>query len=735
MNTTAPSKEVSKILKNDHHDPFSILGAHLVSQQGKPPAVVLRAYLPGAVRAWVIEDSPDGKHNEHQMEMVAPEGFFEIIFQDRRAIFPYWLRRELADGTTASFHDPYSFLPTLTELDTYLFNAGNHHRIYEKLGAHPKTIDGIKGIQFAVWAPSARSVSVIGDFNSWDKRSHAMRVLGSSGVWELFIPELPEGTLYKFDVKGPDGKYYEKTDPYGFEMEIRPNTASRVNALEGFEWHDDAWMSKRKTRDLSAAPMATYEVHLGSWRRGENNRWLDYKEIAKQLAEYVISMGYTHVEFLPVMEHPLDASWGYQVTGYFAPTSRFGSPQDFMFLVNYLHERSIGVILDWVPAHFPKDGHGLGFFDGSHLYEHEDPRKGEHQDWGTYIFNYGRNEVKNFLISNALFWFELYHIDGLRIDAVASMLYLDYSRKEGEWIPNVYGGRENLEALEFLKYLNSVVHEYYPGTIVIAEESTAWPGVSHKLSDNGLGFDMKWNMGWMHDMLVYFSYDPIYRSFHHDNLTFALLYAFTERFILPFSHDEVVHGKGSMLGKMPGDDWQKFANLRLLLGLMYGFPGKKLLFMGIDVGQWNEWYHEQSIDWHLLQYDPHKGLQRWVKDLNAMYRSMLPLHQIDFEPRGFEWIDFLDRASCIISFERKSSSGESVVCVYNFTPVPRAKYRVGVSQPGEYREVLNSDAALYGGGNMGNSGCVVSDPISANGRYHSLNLVLPPLSALFFTHS
>jgi 1,4-alpha-glucan branching enzyme len=528
----------------------------------------------------------------------------------------------------------------------------------------------------------------------------------------------------------------DKADPYGVEMEMRPRTASKVNFLRGYAWNDAAWMEHRRTADILALPMSIYEIHPGSWRKKDGGRWLGYRELADQLVPYLSSTGYTHIELLPVMEHPFDASWGYQVTGYFAPTSRYGTPTDLMYLIDTCHQHDIGVILDWVPAHFPKDMYALAEFDGTHLYEHADPRKGEHQDWGTYIFNYGRHEVKNFLISNALYWLELFHVDGLRIDAVASMLYLDYSRKQGEWLPNQYGGRENLEAVEFLKHLNSVVHQYYPGVLTIAEESTAWPGVTNGLEHGGLGFDLKWNMGWMHDMLEYFSKDPIYRRHHHRNLTFALLYAFTERFILPLSHDEVVHGKGSLLGKMPGDLWQKFANLRLLFGLMFGFPGKKLQFMGGEIGMWDEWNHEKSLDWHLLDFDTHRGIKRWMDDLNAMYRAEPALHQVDFHYSGFDWIDFEDAAASVISFERKSvRPAESILVICNFTPVPRMGYRVGVREPGLYRERLNSDSGLYGGSNMGNAGAVQSEPVPHHNRGHSLVLTLPPLGALFFKRS
>jgi 1,4-alpha-glucan branching enzyme len=660
--------------------------------------------------------------------------FFETFVAGRDEVFQYKLRRHSQLGEVATFYDSYSFLPTLTEFDLYLFNAGDHHRIYEKLGAHYAEVNGVGGVQFAVWAPGARSVSVIGSFNDWDRRKHAMRVLGSSGVWEIFIPGLPDGELYKFQIKTGNGAIIDKCDPYGFEMEIRPSTASRVNLLNGFDWGDAAWMKDRSTSNPFASPMSIYEVHLASWARvpEEGGRWLNYRELASRLVDYVTKRGFTHIELLPVMEHPLDASWGYQVTGYFAPTSRFGRPQDFMYFVDYCHEHGIGVLLDWVPAHFPKDPYALGLFDGSHLYEHSDPRKGEHQDWGTYIFNYGRYEVRNFLVSNALYWLDKYHVDGLRIDAVASMLYLDYSRREGEWIPNQYGGRENIEAIQFLKQLNGVVHHYYPGTLMIAEESTAWPGVTNSLEHGGLGFDLKWNMGWMHDMLEYFSLDPIHRTYHHRNLTFALLYAFSERFLLPISHDEVVHGKRSLLDKMPGDLWQKFANLRALFGLMFAFPGKKLLFMGCEIGQWVEWNHEASLDWHLLSYDAHQGVQRLVDSLHALYKSEPALFEVDFEYRGFEWIDFQDSASSVIAFERKSRDPQHrVVIACNFTPVPRYNYRVGVSESGTYEELLNTDSTYFGGSNLGNSGEILAESIPFHHHPSSVSLTLPPLSVLY----
>jgi 1,4-alpha-glucan branching enzyme len=752
MNTTASVDDVYRIIYNNHHDPFHILGAHELSLDGKP-CVVVRAYLPDVESVSVVEKSrlvgtpPKRKpsapktpakkktpsaEKEYPMEKIHEDGFFEIVLKTKKKVFPYLLKKTTKSGAVELFHDSYSFLPTLTNDDIYLFNVGDNHKIYDKLGAHYAEINGIGGIQFAVWAPTARSVSVIGDFNGWDQRRHAMRALGSSGVWEIFIPGLPEGALYKFRVKAQDGLVLDKTDPYGVEMEVRPRTAAKVNLLRGYEWRDADWMNKRREDDKFSKPMSIYEVHLGSWRLRDDGEWLGYCDLAHQLVEYVKEMGYTHIELMPVAEHPYDGSWGYQVTGYFAPTSRFGSPNDFMYFVDYCHQHNIGVLLDWVPAHFPKDIHALGLFDGTHVYEHEDPRKGQHMDWGTYIFNYGRSEVKNFLISNALFWLEKYHIDGLRIDAVASMLYLDYSRKEGEWIPNVYGGRENLEAIDFLKHLNSVIHKYYPDALMIAEESTSFPGVSHDLEHNGLGFDMKWNMGWMHDMLEYFSFDPVHRAFHHGKLTFAAWYAWSERFLLPLSHDEVVHGKRSLLDKMPGDVWQKFANLRALYTLMYAFPGKKLLFMGGEFGQWHEWDFEDELDWKLLEQEKHKGLQKLVRDLNTLYVAERALHEVDFSHMGFEWIDFSDSANSIISFERKSKDGnQSVIAVFNFTPVVRYDVRIGVRHDGLYTELLNTDATAYGGSNVGNEGEVKSEPVAMHNRDYSITLTLPPLGALY----
>jgi 1,4-alpha-glucan branching enzyme len=598
-------------------------------------------------------------------------------------------------------------------------------------------IDGIKGVHFAVWAPNAKRVSVIGDFNHWNGKKHPMKLLGDSGIWEIFIPVLDEGELYKFEVKSKYRGYKEqKADPFAFFFEVRPKSAAIVYNIENkHKWQDAEWMEMRRKRNWFESPVTIYEVHLGSWMRvpEEDNRFLTYRELADRLIPYVKGLGFTHIELLPVSEHPLDASWGYQTIGYFAPTSRHGRPEDFMYFVHKCHQNGIGVIIDWVPAHFPKDAHGLGYFDGTCLYEHEDPKKREHRDWGTLIFNYGRNEVTNYLISNALFWLEKYHIDGLRVDAVASMIYLDYSRAPGDWVPNIYGGNENLEAIEFLKKFNEVIHQYHPGVLTIAEESTAWPSVSRPTYLGGLGFSMKWNMGWMHDTLEYFSKEPIHRKYHANNLTFSMLYAFTENFILPFSHDEVVHGKRAMLDKMPGDMWQKFANLRALYGYMYGHPGKKLLFMGSEFGQWREWNFDESLNWHLLQYEPHEKLQGFLSDLNNLYITEPAMHEVDFEWHGFEWIDFHDSDNSVISFVRRAKNHDDfLVFVFNLTPVPRFGYRIGVPKGGFYREILNSDSEIYWGGNLGNAGGVYADNVPCHTRQFSLNLILPPLSALIF---
>ena len=623
-----------------------------------------------------------------------------------------------------------------SEQDLYLFNEGTHYRLYEKMGAHPIVKDGAAGTHFAVWAPNAKKVSVIGDFNKWSRGAHPLSCKGDSGIWEGFIPGVAAGALYKYYISSHHKGYKaEKSDPFAFFHEIPPRSASAVWPLD-YEWEDGDWMSGRGRRNALSSPISIYEAHLGSWMRipEENNRCLTYREMAPRLCDYVRKMGFTHVEFLPVMEHPFYGSWGYQTLGYFAPTSRFGTPQDFMFLIDALHQNAIGVILDWVPSHFPADPHGLAFFDGTHLYEHSDPRKGFHPDWKSSIFNYGRNEVRSFLISNALFWLEKYHVDGLRVDAVASMLYLDYSRKTGEWIANEYGGRENLEAASFLKLLNQEVYKNHPDVQTIAEESTAWPMVSRPTYVGGLGFGLKWDMGWMHDSLEYMRKDSIHRKFHHDRITFRMIYAFHENFVLPLSHDEVVHGKGSLLGQMAGDDWQRFANLRLLFGCMYAQPGKKLLFMGSEFGQWKEWNHDQSLDWDLTGHDRHRGIQKWVESLNRVYREEPALHELDNDPAGFEWIDCHDADNSVLSFVRKSKSDGLILVVVNFTPVPRRDYRVGAARAGRWREILNGDAAQFGGSGVRNPAINETSPRPFHGRSQSLSITVPPLAAVFFKH-
>ena len=634
--------------------------------------------------------------------------------------------------------DLMEHVSVLTPHDLFLFNEGTHFRLYDKLGAHPIRSQDVDGTYFAVWAPNAERVSVIGSFNDWSKDSHHLRPRESSGIWEGFIPGVGKGALYKFHIRSHVGGYQvDKTDPFALFNEIPPKTASIVWDTQ-FDWHDGEWMQGRHRRNALSAPISIYEMHVGSWRRigQEGNRSLSYGELALELPQYLQQMGYTHVEFLPVMDHPFFGSWGYQTTGYFAPSGNYGTPQDFMTLIDQLHQHGIGVILDWVPSHFPTDAHGLAFFDGTHLFEHADPQQGFHPEWNTFIFNYGRNEVRSFLISSALFWLEKYHIDGIRVDAVASMLYLDYSRKEGEWIPNQYGGRENLEAIAFLRRFNEEVYKHFPDVQTIAEESTAWPMVSKPTYVGGLGFGLKWDMGWMHDTLSYMSQDPFFRKYHHNKLTFRMLYAFHENFVLPLSHDEVVYGKGSLLGKMPGDVWQKFANLRVLYGYMYAQAAKKLLFMGGEIGQWSEWAHDRSLDWDLLQNPLHHSLQRWVSDLNRLYRSEPALYEHDIDPAGFEWVDCNDADSSVISLLRKGATTHDLVLVAcNFTPVPRTNYRIGVPRGGYWQEVLNSDASLYGGGGWGNLGGMDAAPVPLHGRSHSLTLTLPALSALFFRNT
>ena len=729
MKTTVEQKEINKIVNADHHDPFNVLGTHHVHVNGEK-GVSIRAFLPEAVEVSAVDFN--NEKNVYSLNLIHKDGFYETFIKDRE-IFNYYFLIKIHDGNFIKLQDPYSFLPIISDLDRHLFNEGNHLQIYEKLGTHLMDLNDTKGVHFAVWAPNAKRVSVIGDFNKWDGRRHPMRILGNSGIWELFIPDLKEGENYKFEIKTHHNHLLIKSDPYAFYSEARPKTASVVWDINKYKWNDSEWVENRDKTTPLDKPLSIYELHLGSWARKteEGNRFLTYREIAHLLIDYVKDMGYTHIELMPVMEHPFDASWGYQVTGYFAPTSRFGTPEDFMYFVDYCHQNNIGVIVDWVPAHFPRDGHSLIQFDGTSLYEHEDPRKGEHPDWGTLIFNYGRHEVRNFLTSNVLFWCRKYHLDGLRVDAVASMLYLDYSKRHGEWVPNTYGGRENLEATDFLKKMNEVIHAEFPGIMTIAEESTSWGGVSRPTYLGGLGFTFKWNMGWMHDILEYITKDPIFRKYHHNNLTFAMLYAFHENFILVLSHDEVVHGKASLLSKMPGDFWQKFANLRLLLGYMYAQPGKKLLFMGGDMGQWHEWNHNQSLDWHLLQYEPHTKLQRFIKDLNQIYKTEPAMWEVDFEYTGFEWIDFHDWERSIVSFIRKGKDSDNhLVFVFNFTPTPRFNYKIGVPSHCFYKEILNSDSDIYYGSNLGNEGGRWSDQVSWQGKPCSLNITLPPLSAI-----
>ncbi|MGZ8431538.1 MAG: 1,4-alpha-glucan branching protein GlgB [Candidatus Deferrimicrobiaceae bacterium] len=623
----------------------------------------------------------------------------------------------------------------LSDQDLYLFNEGSHYRLYEKLGSHFMTVDGEEGTSFAVWAPNAKEVFVTGSFNGWNPGSHPLRTKGVSGIWEGFIPGVMRGSAYKYHVVSRWNEYrYDKADPFAFHGEVPPDTGSVVWDL-WYDWEDGEWMRDRGGKNGAGSPISIYEMHLGSWMRdpGKGNRMLSYRELAPRLVEYLTKMNFTHVEFLPVMEHPFYGSWGYQVTGFFAPTSRYGTPQDFLYLIDILHRHGIGVILDWIPSHFTKDGHGLNYFDGTHLFEHADPRQGHHPDWDTQIFNYGRKEVQSFLLSSAYFWLDVFHADGLRVDAVASMLYLDYSRKEGEWIPNRYGGRENLEAIAFLRRFNEDVYRGRPDIVTIAEESTAWPMVSRPTNLGGLGFGMKWDMGWMHDTLVYMGHDPVHRKYHHDMLSFRMVYAFSENFILSLSHDEVVHGKGSLLGRMPGDTWQKFANLRLLYGYMYGQPGKKLLFMGGEFGQRREWNHDDGLDWHLLADPSHAGLSRWVEDVNALYRREPALHELDFDPAGFEWVDSHDAEQSVLTFLRKGrSTGDIILVVCNFTPVPRRNYRAGVPRGGFWREILNSDGQEYGGSGQGNIGGADAAPTAAHGRLHALTITVPPLSTVFF---
>ncbi|MCL5965960.1 MAG: 1,4-alpha-glucan branching protein GlgB [Deltaproteobacteria bacterium] len=733
MTGTLRREDIEQLAGARHWDPFSVLGPHVVTV-GSKRATAIRAILPQADRAFVLTFE-EGRKRRTEMARLHPDGVFEALFPHTQQPFPYRIEILNSAGHRWQQDDAYRFGCVLSDFDIHLLAEGTHLEQYEKLGSRPITVGGVKGVAFAVWAPNAERVSVVGDFNRWDGRAHPMRNRGESGIWEIFIPELCEGEVYKYEIRSrPSGDVFVKADPYAFRFEVPPRSASIVWNIDGYEWGDREWMEARTRRAPLDAPVAVYEVHLGSWKRkgDEGSRPLTYAELADELIPYVKEMGFTHLELLPVTEHPFDGSWGYQTLGYFAPSSRFGLPRDFMAFVDRCHREGIGVILDWVPAHFPKDAHGLAWFDGTHLYEHADPRKGEHRDWGTLIFNYGRREVANFLLSSTLFWLEKYHIDGLRVDAVASMLYLDYSRNDGEWIPNEFGGRENLEAIAFLKRMNELVHEKHPGAVTVAEESTAWPMVSRPVYLGGLGFTFKWNMGWMHDTLDFFTKEPVHRKFHFGQLTFSLLYAFHENFVLPFSHDEVVHGKRSLLDKMPGTLEEKFSNLRLLYAYMYAHPGKKLLFMGNEIGQWHEWDHNAQLQWNLLEWETHRGIRAFLKDLNRLYASSPSLHEVDFRPEGFEWIDFRDVDNSVVAFLRRAKDPADVtVCVFNFTPVPREAYRVGVPVPGFYRETLNSDSDYYGGRNLGNAGGVAAEAVPWMGRPASVSLTLPPLGALY----
>lgn len=732
MQTLLSLNSLSGILDGNAADPRSVLGPHRI-RVGGHDATAVRGYFPGSEQAWLV----DANHQAvRPMRRIHPSGLYEGLLphlDDREA--NYKIRLASRNGKTIDMTDPYSAPMLFTDFDRYLFGEGQHWKIYERLGAHLREIDGQAGVNFAVWAPNAQSVQVVGDFNHWDGRSHAMQKQVPSGIWELFVPNIGAGQKYKFRVRTLHGEVIDKTDPFGFAAELPPRTASIVSPLDRYQWSDSSWMERRRSEDQLSKPMSVYELHLGSWRKCEHgvHGWMNYREIAHQLVQYCQETGFTHVELMPISEHPFTGSWGYQTVGYFAATSRYGTPEDFMYFVDHCHQHNIGVILDWVPAHFPKDGHGLRRFDGSALFEHEDPRQGEHPDWGTMIFNFGRNEVRNFLISNALFWLDKYHIDGLRVDAVASMLYLDYSRKQGEWIPNQYGGRENLEAIHLLRDFNTQAHAQYPGVLTIAEESTSWPGVSRPVDGGGLGFSLKWNMGWMNDTLRYMKKDPIHRKYAHGELTFSLIYAFTENFTLPFSHDEVVHGKGSMIAQMSGDLWQKFANLRLLYSYMWTHPGKKLMFMGGELAQWHEWNYDGEIQWDLLQWDTHRGIQKLVTDLNHLMKTEPALHELDFDGNGFEWIDCDAWEESVLSYIRKAKDPNNFVFVAcNFTPVVRS-FRFGVPRAGFYREIFNSDAGIYAGTNVGNYPGVQADAdMPYHGRPASMELTLPPLGVVIF---
>ena len=727
-----PLEQLELLVQGHHWAPHVILGAHPVDQ-GDASTVAIRCFFPEA-KDVVLLLCEQGRRSIPMIRL-HHAGLFEARVQESLVTHPYRLRITDYAGQISERYDPYAFPPLLTDFELHLFAEGTFFKAYETMGAHLRSVQGINGVHFVVWAPNAARVSVVGDFNDWDGRRHPMTNRGTTGLWELFIPELTDGTLYKYEIRS---RHLDtpllKADPYAVASELRPKTASIVRERPSYPWNDQSWMTARAQQDPITMPLSIYEVHLGSWMRipEEGNRWLTYSELAAKLIPYVKNMGYTHIELLPITEHPFDGSWGYQTTGYFAVTSRYGSPEEFMAFVDTAHQAGIGVLMDWTPAHFPDDPHGLAQFDGTHLYDHADPRLGYHPDWHSRIFNYERVEVRNFLLNSGFFWLDRYHIDGLRVDAVASMLYLDYGRKEGEWIPNRFGGRENIGAVMLLKDLNVLAHRDFPGAMVIAEESTSWPGVSRPTYTGGLGFTFKWNMGWMHDMLGYFGHEPIHRRFHQNQITFGLLYAFNENFVLVLSHDEVVHGKRALLDKMPGDEWQRFANLRALYGFMCGHPGKKMLFMGGEFGQWSEWNHDTSLEWHLCNFDQHIGLQRLVRDLNWLYRQEPALYELDHDWRGFQWIDFCDAAHSVIAFLRKGKDLDNqILCLCNFTPVPRYNYRVGVPAEGYYRELLNSDSWTYGGSNVGNEGGLHTNGIPSHGMPHSLAVTLPPLSVLF----
>ena len=732
MSIVLNAAQIADLINATCSEPRSLLGYHEFVRKQDLPVALVRVLERDALEVSVFWED-ESEASARPLTQLHPAGLFEGRINYRRPLVPYRLLVRYRDGTQLIKHDPYYFTPQISDLDLYLFGEGNHHTLYSKLGAHPELLEGVTGVRFAVWAPNAQRVSIVGDFNFWDGRRHAMQVLGGSGIWELFVPGIDAGTLYKIEIRTHDGRVMLKSDPYGLQMQLRPETASIVNSLDAYEWHDANWLEQRRHQQAHKSPVNAYEVHPGSWRKHADGRYYSWKELAEQLIPYVQDMGYTHIELMGVAEHPFDASWGYQVTGYYAPTARHGSPLEFRDFVDRCHQAGVGVLMDWVPAHFPRDSHGLSEFDGSALYEHADPRQGEHQEWGTKIFNYGRHEVRNFLVANALYWIEQFHIDGLRVDAVASMLYLDYSRKAGEWIPNQYGGRENLAAIEFLKQLNWAVGHYFPGVLMIAEESTSFPGITQPVHLGGLGFTFKWNMGWMNDTLRYMALDPVYRRYEHNLITFSMVYAFSEQFMLPLSHDEVVHGKRSLLSKMPGDEWQQRASLRLLLGYMTAHPGKKLLFMGGEFGQWHEWRSHEQLDWALLDHGNHRGLREWCKTMNYIYRERPELHASDHEWHGFQWLDLNNANDSVFAFLRRASAdAEPLLCVFNCTPIPRNNYLLGVPLPGRYRKILDSDDPAWGGSGYSNQYTVDAEAETWAGFTQRIHIHLPPLAVTFW---